>query len=214
MSPPAPPTLSFCVVSTGRRQLLRYCLDAVGRERAAVALPSEVLVLDNASRDGSAEAARAHPATTAVIALAEPTAPGDAASALLQRAGGQLCLLLDAASELEPGSTATLHAALAADPSAGAAAARVVDSTGASQPSAWRFPGAVATALNAVGLGGHLVVQSRGDRVRTVDWARWPGLLVRREAVERIGDEVGVGRRLRAEGRRLLYVPEARVVAH
>src|ERR687884_66773 len=57
--------LSYCVVSTEKRQLLRYCLDAIARERASVPFETEVLVLDNASTDGSAEAARAHPATTA-----------------------------------------------------------------------------------------------------------------------------------------------------
>ena len=56
--------LTYCVVSTGQRQLLHYCLDAIARERATVAFETEVLVLDNGSDDGSAEAARSHPATS------------------------------------------------------------------------------------------------------------------------------------------------------
>ena len=54
--------LSYCVVNTEQRQLLRYCLDSIARERAAVPFETEVIVLDNASRDGSAGAA---PARTA-----------------------------------------------------------------------------------------------------------------------------------------------------
>ncbi len=50
--------LSFCVVNTSRRELLVRGLDAIARERAALPFATEVLVLDNGSRDGSAEAAR------------------------------------------------------------------------------------------------------------------------------------------------------------
>ena len=42
--------LSYCVVNTEQRQLLRYCLDSIARERAAVPFETEVIVLDNASR--------------------------------------------------------------------------------------------------------------------------------------------------------------------
>src|ERR1700737_2668617 len=63
--------LSFCVVNTGQRELLLRGLDAVASERVALPFASEVLVLDNGSRDGSAEAARAHPAVDEVIALPE-----------------------------------------------------------------------------------------------------------------------------------------------
>ena len=54
---PGEPTieLSYCVVNTSQRELLLRGLDAIARERAGV-LPfaTEVLVLDNGSRDGSA----------------------------------------------------------------------------------------------------------------------------------------------------------------
>ena len=47
--PVAPVELTFCVVNTEQRGLLRYCLDAIARERATVDFETEVLVLDNAS---------------------------------------------------------------------------------------------------------------------------------------------------------------------
>ena len=61
--------VSFCVVNTEQRELLVRCLDAIAAERAALPFPTEVLVLDNASADGSAGAARRHPAVTEVVAL-------------------------------------------------------------------------------------------------------------------------------------------------
>src|SRR5919197_278284 len=105
--------LSYCVVNTDQRQLLSYCLDAIARERATVDFATETLVLDNASWDGSAEAARANPTTDDVIAVDRRHERGEAASQLLQHARGRFCLLLNGDSELEPGATVALHAALA-----------------------------------------------------------------------------------------------------
>ena len=61
--------VSFCVVNTEQRELLLRCLDAIASERDALPFQTEVLVLDNASTDGSAVAARRHPVVTEVIAL-------------------------------------------------------------------------------------------------------------------------------------------------
>jgi N-acetylglucosaminyl-diphospho-decaprenol L-rhamnosyltransferase len=93
-----------------------------------------------------------------------------------------------------------------------------VSPDGVQQPSAWRFPSSWTGLLSLLGLRRRFVVQSRGARVRDVDWAPSAALLVRREAAEQVGwlepDEVGFCRRLHAAGRRVLYVPEARAVHH
>jgi N-acetylglucosaminyl-diphospho-decaprenol L-rhamnosyltransferase len=209
--------LSYCVVNTDQRQLLSYCLDAIARERATVEFETETLVLDNASWDGSADAARQHSVTTEVIALEERTGRAEAATALLQRARGRFCLLLNEDSELEPGATVALHAALAATPDAGAAGATLVRPDGAQQPSAWRFPSVGTALLSLVGLKRRLV-QSNGPRVRDIDWAPAAALLVRRDAAAAVewfgGDEIEFCRRLHNAGWRVLYVPEARAVHH
>jgi hypothetical protein len=216
--------LSFCVVNTEQRPLLRYCLDAIARERATVDFATEVLVLDNASQDGSVDAARQHPVTTEV--LAEERRRGKAVNdtTLLRRARGRFCLLLNEDSELEPGATVALHAALAADDAAGAAGCMLVGPDGEQQPSAWKFPSPWAAFLSAVFLHGRCVLQSRGDTVRRVDWAHSAALLVRRDAAEAIGffdaeffaftDEVDFCRRLADAGWDTLYVPDARAVRH
>src|SRR3954464_425442 len=115
--------LSFCVVNTEQRGLLRYCLDAIARERATVDFETEVLVLDNASQDGSVEVARQHPVLAEVIALPRRQGKSENDSTLLRRARGRFCLLLNEDSELEPGATVALHGALAeaADARAGGA---------------------------------------------------------------------------------------------
>jgi N-acetylglucosaminyl-diphospho-decaprenol L-rhamnosyltransferase len=219
-----PVELSFCVVNTEQRGLLRYCLDAIARELATVDFETEVLVLDNASEDGSAEAAARHPVTTEVIALRERRGKSENDSALLRRARGRFCLLLNEDSELEPGATVALHAALAADDQAGAAGAMLVRPDGVQQPSAWRFPSPWSALLTALCLHRRLVVQSRGDAVRRVDWSQSAALLVRRAAAAEVGyfdpaffvysDEVDFCRRLADAGWHTLYVPEARAVHH
>jgi N-acetylglucosaminyl-diphospho-decaprenol L-rhamnosyltransferase len=209
--------LSYCVVNTDQRQLLSYCLDAIARERATVDFETETLVLDNASRDGSADAARQHPATTDVIERGVRRGRGENASELLQHARGRFCLLLDEDSELEPGATVALHAALAGTDDAGAAGATLVTPEGEQQPSAWRFPSPATAMLSLLGLRGRLV-QSRGPQIRDVDWAPAAALLVRRDAASAVdwlnGDEVEFCRRLHDAGWRVLYVPEARAVHH
>ena len=50
--------LSYCVVNTNGRDDLLACLDAI-RATHPAALEAELLVLDNASDDGSADAVRA-----------------------------------------------------------------------------------------------------------------------------------------------------------
>jgi N-acetylglucosaminyl-diphospho-decaprenol L-rhamnosyltransferase len=216
--------LSYCVASTEQRQLLRYCLDAIARERAAVPFATEVLVLDNASRDGSAEAARSHPATTEVIAQAQRHGRPANHTELLRRASGRFCLLLNEDSELEPGATAALHDALAGHEHAAAAGALLVDADGTPRPSAWRFPGVGTAVLGVLGLHRRLVVQSHGERVRRVDWSPPSALLVRRKAAAAVGwldpgfyaagDGADFAKRLRAAGWHVLHVPEARAVCH
>ena len=46
------------MVNTSQRELLLRGLEAIARERESLPFATEVLALDNASRDGSAQAAR------------------------------------------------------------------------------------------------------------------------------------------------------------
>jgi N-acetylglucosaminyl-diphospho-decaprenol L-rhamnosyltransferase len=219
-----PVELSYCVVNTEQRQLLRYCLDSIARERAAVPFETEVIVLDNASRDGSAGAARHHPTTDAVIVNEERRGKGENDTALLRRATGRYCLLLNEDSELRPGAIAALHDALSARPEAAAAGAMLVRPDGGQQPSAWRFPSPRTALIGALFLHRRLTVQSTGTETREVDWAQSAALLVDRAAAAEIGwfdpaffvysDEVDFCKRLRAAGRDVLFVPAAVCVHH
>jgi N-acetylglucosaminyl-diphospho-decaprenol L-rhamnosyltransferase len=216
--------LSYCVVNTSQRELLLHGLDAIARERGSVPFATEVLVLDNGSRDGSAEAARGHPAVDELIALPRRRGKGANDSELLRRARGRYALLLNEDSELRDGATLALWQALREHPRAACAGAQLLRPDGTGQACAWRFPTPWTALAGALGLSRRLVVQSTGPRTREVDWCQSAALLVRREAAAEVGyldpdffvysDEVDFARRLRDAGWSSLYVPGALAVHH
>jgi N-acetylglucosaminyl-diphospho-decaprenol L-rhamnosyltransferase len=216
--------LSYCVVNTSQRELLLRGLDAIARERAGLPFASEVLVLDNGSRDGSAEAAQRHPAVTTTIALGERRGKARNDSELLARARGRFALLLNEDSELVPGASLALWRALQARPRAACAGAQLRRPDGTPQACAWRFPSPLSALAGALFLHRLLGVQSRGRRTREVDWCQSAALLVRTGAALQVGyldpdffvysDEVDFARRLRDAGWRSVYVPAAEAIHH
>jgi len=217
------PTLSYCVVNTNGREYLPACLDAIERTHPA-GVEAEILVLDNASKDGSAEAVPARGGDIRLIALERRTGKAENDSTLMREARGRYCLLLNEDSELRPGAAEALIAALEADPGAAAATAQLLDSDGSPVPCAWRFPGVGTALAGALFLHRRLTVQSRGRKTRRVDWGQSSALLVRREAAAEVGymdpaffvyyDECDFAKRLAQAGRHSLYVPAAEAVHH
>jgi GT2 family glycosyltransferase len=216
--------LTYCVVNTSQRELLVRGLDAIARERKSLPFASEVLVLDNGSRDGSARAAREHPTVDETIALPHRRGKALNDSDLLRRARGRYALLLNEDSELVFGATRALWRALEERPRAACAGARLLRPDGTRQASAWRFPTPLTALAGALFLHRLLTVQSSGRRTREVDWCQSAALLVRREAAEQVdyldpdffvySDEVDFARRLRDAGWRSVYVPAAVAVHH
>lgn len=217
------PDISYCVVNTDGREHLLACLDAIDRNHPP-ALAREVLVLDNASGDGSAGAVRAREGDVRLIELSRRQGKAANDSRLLQEATGRHCLLLNEDSEVEPGCAEALVDALDADPRAGAAGGQLLDSERREVPCAWRFPGVLTALIGALFLHRRLSVQSKGEVTRRVDWAQSSALLVRREAAAAVGwldpeffvyyDECDFCRRLRDAGWLTLYVPAARALHH
>jgi GT2 family glycosyltransferase len=216
--------ISYCVVNTEQRALLERCLDAIAREQATLPFETEVLVLDNASRDGSVGMARAHPVTTELIRREQRRGKAENDSTLMQRARGRCCLLLNEDSELLPGATAALHAALTSREQVAAVGAKLLRPDGRQQASAWRFPTPATALYGALLLHRWLTVQSKGEQTVEVDWAQSAALLVRRDAASRIGwmdpaflvysDEVEFCKRLRDAGWAILYAPGAEAIHH
>ena len=216
--------LSYCVVNTQQRELLLRALDSIEREQATLKITTEVLVLDNSSTDGSAGAARDHPVVDDLVVLEQRAGKAENDSMLLERASGRYALLCNEDTELQPGATQALYAALEENPQAAAAGAKLLNPDGDAQPSAWRFPGPLTALASALFVHHWTTVQSTGEITKPVDWAQSAALLVRREAGSQIGwldpqffvysDEVDFCKRLSDEGWETLYVPGARAIHH
>jgi GT2 family glycosyltransferase len=209
--------ISYCVVNTNGREHLARCLAAVEAQGVDDA---EILLLDNASDDGSADYVRAaHPDVT-LIARDRRVGKAENDSTLLEQAGCRYALLLNEDAELQPGAAAALIRALDQNPQAAVAAAQLLDPDGTPQPTAWRLPG-IATALaQAAFLHRRLVVQPPGE----VGWAQSSAMLVRTQAARDVGyfdadffvysDETDFQKRLRDAGWQILLVAEAEAIHH
>jgi N-acetylglucosaminyl-diphospho-decaprenol L-rhamnosyltransferase len=183
-----------------------------------------VLVLDNASEDGSADAVRSSGHDVRLIALDRRDGKAANDSRLLREAGGRYCMLLNEDAELSDGCARALLDALETDPGAAAAGAQLVTPAGRPTACAWRLPDIPWALAAAVFLHDRVAVQSRGTDVREVGWAQSSALLVRRAAAEQVGwldpaffvysDETDFCKRLRDAGWGILFVPQARALHH
>jgi N-acetylglucosaminyl-diphospho-decaprenol L-rhamnosyltransferase len=211
------------VVNTNGRDYLLDCLTAIERVHPP-GVEHELLVLDNASADGSADAVRQRCPEARLFALERRTGKADNDSLLLREARGRYCLLLNEDSELRDGAVSALLEALEGDPGAAVAGARLLTSRGEPTPCAWRLPDIPWALAAAVFLHDRVAVESTGSRVREVGWVQSSAALVRRDAAEQVGwldgdffvysDETDFCKRLRDAGWRILFVPGARAVHH
>ena len=215
--------LSYCVVNTNGRDLLLACLESIARTHPA-GVSHEVLVLDNASDAGSAEAVRERFPGARLVARDRRAGLAVNNSLLLKEASGRFCLLLNEDSELLEGAPRALLDELAADDRAAVAGAQLLDPRGRPIPCAWRFPGLGVALAQALFLHRALVTQSGGEGPREVDWVQSCTMMVRREAAEAINyldpaffvysEEVDFQKRIREAGWRILHVPAARAIHH
>jgi GT2 family glycosyltransferase len=216
--------LSYCVVNTNGRDLLLACLEAIRRTHPA-AVEHEVLVLDNASDDGSAEAVSRRFPEVRIIRRDRRAGLAVNNSLLLREAHGRFCLLLNEDSEPLPGAAEALLEALHGAAQAAAAGAQLLDPDGNPLACAWRLPGLGTALAQAMFLHRRLVTQSGGgEGVRQVGWVQSCAMLVRRQAAVEVNymdpdffvysEEVDFQKRLRDSGWRILHVPDAKVIHH
>ena len=215
--------LSYCVVNTNGREFLLACLEAIERT-APPGLEHEVLVLDNASDDGSVDAVLELDRNIRLIALDRREGKGANDSRLIEEARGEFCLLLNEDSELQPGAVPALIGALRSDRQAAVAGAQLLAPDGRRVPCAWRLPSARTALAGAIFLHRRYTVESGGDATRRVGWVQSSAMLVRRQAALEVGgfdpnffvysDETDFCKRLSDAGWRILYVPSARAIHH
>ena len=133
-----PITLSICIVNWNTRELLRACLQSIYRYPPNA--PFEVIVVDNASSDGSAAMVQAEFPQAVLIANTENLGYARGNNQAIQQAQGEYILLLNPDTEVFPDTLNRALAFLAAHPEAGAIGAKQLFPDGRVQPSVRGFP--------------------------------------------------------------------------
>jgi GT2 family glycosyltransferase len=210
--------LSVSIVNTNSRELLLACLDSLA------GTPAEIVVLDNASEDGSAAAVRERFPDVRVLAQEFRAGFGANHNTVLRATTGRYVYVLNEDTTAENWDFDRLVAYLDAHPRAAVLGPKLVYPDGRRQDSAWRFPTPLVSALGLVTLGRLGVKQSNGDSPRVVDWVTGAALVLRRAALDEVGlfdegfflysEEVDLQFRLRRAGWEVHYVPEVTVVHH
>jgi GT2 family glycosyltransferase len=209
--------ISVIIVNWNRRELLRACLESVGRQRGA---EFETIVVDNGSTDGSADLAE-RTFGCRVIRNLENRGFCAANNQGIRAARGDLIALLNNDAEADSGWLAALRDGLEAAPGAGMAASKIL---------VYEDPARIDKA-------GHLIYpdgQNRGRGTGAVDRGQfdrreeclWPdacAAMYRKRMLDQIGgfdedffayaDDAELGLRARIAGWKCVYVPEA-VVRH
>jgi GT2 family glycosyltransferase len=236
-----PAGVALIVVSFNTRDMLRDCLAKVFAEaellQGLTGRTLQVHVVDNASRDGSADMVAAEfPSvrlTRSAVNLGFGPANNRALQTILNEGGAEYIVLLNSDAFLHPGALAEAVRQMQATPRAGVGGARLVHGDGRWQASARRFHSVLDDAIVATGLAAKFPRSrffGRFDRTwadqneaAQSDWVPGAFMILRTEALRAVGifderfflyyEEVDLCRRLHAAGWHVWYWPRI-VVTH
>lgn len=221
------PSLAVVVVSYNVRELLRACLlSALGEG------PDEIVVVDNASGDGSAEMVASEFPGVVLRVNAANGGYGAAANHGVAACSSPHILLLNADTALTPGTLHALRTHLADHPRAGVVGPRLCNPDGTLQASCFHFPTPLHVFLEVNNAGavlrhmpfirGRYLRTWRHDQPRVVPWVMGAALGIRRAAFDTVGgfdesyfmysEEIDLCYRLRDAGWETHFVPAATVV--
>ena len=188
--------LSVVVVTHRSRAHVGDCLRSLDRARGALVM--EVLVVDNASDDGTGDALRDAAPEARLLPMGGNLGYARAVNAGIRASSGALVLVLNPDCVVEPDALAALVAWMRAHPGCGVAGAALRHPDGSTEFSARAFPSAAAFLFNRYSLATRLwpgnpwsrrYLISDWDRTtpRSVDWVSGACMMVRREAITRVG---------------------------
>lgn len=225
--------LSIVVVNWNVRELLKQCLRSVLAAKRPSGLATEVIVIDNASSDGSVEMVRDEFPQVRLIANNENLGFTGGNNQGIVESQGRDVLLLNPDTEVLGDALAKMVYYMDAHPDVGALGPMLLNPDGSVQSSRRGFP-TLATALlestvfqwelskdNQI-LRRYYVLNRPDNEVQEVDWVTGACILMRREAIEEVGlldegffmysEELDWCSRAKERGWKVIYLPTAKVV--
>ena len=224
------PDVSIVVVSFNTRDMLRDCLKTV--ESRCGDTSYELIVVDNASRDGSADMVADEFPDAVLLRSDVNLGFAGANNRGFDVAHGRYIVLLNSDAFVEPDALSLSVQKMDSSPEVGLASGRLIGRDGSWQPSARMFPSITNELLTLSGLGDKYPRSrffGRMDRTwadpmkpAQVDWVPGAFSIIRRRALEEIGyfdqrfflyyEEVDLCFRIKEAGYQLWYWPDIVVV--
>jgi hypothetical protein len=222
--------VSVVIVNYRTRGLVKQCLKSI--RRVAPRLDYEVLVVDNASKDGLPELIRERFPETRLFALPENVGFAAGNNVAMRKAKGRYVFILNPDTMLEPGCLEAMAAFMDAHPDVGVLAPKLLHPDGTRQESVHRFPTPWIpvyrrtpfgrTACGKAELERYAMRGEIGDEAKEVDWAEGAALFVRRKAIDEVGmfderffvyfEDADWCRRFWSKGWKVVYWPGASIL--
>ncbi|HEX2911993.1 MAG TPA: glycosyltransferase [Chloroflexia bacterium] len=227
------PDVSIIIVSYNVASLLADCLNSLIK-RPADGLNIEIIVVDNASADGSPDLVRQNFPEVKLVANQYNYGFPRGCNQGLRRARGRYLFFLNPDAALEAGSLQKLVGFMEKQPRAGIVAPLVRYPDGSLQPNRRRFPGPALAFVESTILERYRPFRNlpalrrfkfsdvSPEQAHEVDWIVGAAFLVRREVIEAIGglderyfmysEELDFCRRAKEQGWQIWYEPAAAAV--
>lgn len=222
--------ISFVVVTWNAKRYMRACLRSLQNE--STGMSTEIIVVDNASSDGTCELIRSEFPEVTVIENDKNLGFARGNNVGLREAKGKYIFLINPDVIVLPGCIKTLIAHLSEDPSIGLVGPRMLDADRIARRSTMRFPMPWHSFCRALALdvifkgsatfGGYLMSDFDHDRVMDVDILNGWFWATRRDAFNRVGgldeqlfmygDDLDWSYRFYKAGYRRLYCADAEAV--
>jgi GT2 family glycosyltransferase len=188
--------LAIIIINWNGGELLHRCLESIDNFPPTVSY--EVVVVDNASTDGSREWLETQTSKLRLIKNKENVGFGQANNIAFNETNQPLLLLLNSDAEVQEGSIDTLIASIRSNPRFGVVGPRLHNPDGTLQASVWRNPTTpFETLANAFRLYRLMPKRLRGDLLLGYHWDHTTSrsasllsgaaLMVRREVIEDVG---------------------------
>lgn len=224
------PDVSIIIVNWNGKDLLRKCLEHV--EATVRQVSYEVIVVDNASDDGSQDMAKQDFPEVALIENSENVGFARANNQGIAISQGRYVLLLNSDAFVLEHTIDQMVAFMDSHPEAGMSACKLLYEDGRLQPSCYTFPSLKTELYTAFQLdklfprsrefGKYLMTWWDFTDVRDVDAVMGAFMLVRREAIDQVGgmderyfmysEEMDWCYRIKQRGWRILYNPSLQTV--
>ena len=223
--------LSIIIVNWNVREMLAECLRSI--EAYHGALETEIIVVDSASTDGSAQMIEKEFPAVKLLAQTENVGFVRGNNIGLEAATGRYLMLLNPDTRIHAHALLKLTRTLDQNPDVGIIGPHTLNSDGTYQSTRRRFPGILTGMFESTWLQGLMPsgVLNRfyardlpDDGTFDVDWVQGSALMARREVYAQIGglddayvmyfEELDWCKRARKAGWRVLYVGDAFITHH